>query len=105
MAIDPISAKVLTSAIQQKPAAGGMSPDGLPQGAAASFTDSLKQLLESVNDTTGDANVAVNNMVSGTGDVHHAMLALQRAEETFELTVQVRNKLVAAYQDVMKMPM
>ena len=43
-------------------------------------------------------------MVQGTGDVYEAMIALQRAETTLQLTVQIRNKLVQAYQDVMRMP-
>ena len=42
-------------------------------------------------------------MVAGSGDVHTAMIALQRAEMTLQLTVQVKNKLVQAYQDVMRM--
>jgi flagellar hook-basal body complex protein FliE len=36
--------------------------------------------------------------------VHDAMIALQRAEMTLQLTVQIRNKLVNAYQDIMRMP-
>ena len=43
-------------------------------------------------------------MLDGTGDVHEAMIALQRADTMLQLTVQIRNKLVQAYQDVMRMP-
>ncbi len=43
-------------------------------------------------------------MLDGSGDVHEAMIALQRAEMTFQLTMQVRNKLVQAYQEIMRMP-
>ena len=42
-------------------------------------------------------------MLDGTGDVHEAMIALQHADMMFQLTVQIRNKLVQAYQDVMRM--
>jgi len=45
----------------------------------------------------------VSNMVEGTGDVHEAMIAMQRSEMTLQLTVQVRNKLVSAYQEIMRM--
>ena len=72
--------------------------------AGAGFGDALRQMLDTVDGTTGTANEAVAKMINGTGDVHEAMIALQRAEMTFQLTVQVRNKLVAAYQDVMRMP-
>jgi flagellar hook-basal body complex protein FliE len=103
MAIDPISARALASVVQ-KPGASA-SPDAAAPGGTPSFTDSLTKLIDSVNDTAGTANTAVNEMVAGTGDVHHAMLALQRSEEMLQLTVQVRNKLMQAYQDVMRMPM
>ena len=43
-------------------------------------------------------------MLDGSGDVHEAMIAMQRAEMTFQLTMQVRNKLVQAYQTIMRMP-
>jgi flagellar hook-basal body complex protein FliE len=71
--------------------------------AGASFGDSLQGLLSSVDSTAGEANTAVAEMVTGTGDVHHAMIAMQQAEMTLQLTVQIRNKLMQAYQDVMRM--
>jgi flagellar hook-basal body complex protein FliE len=71
--------------------------------AGASFGDSLQGLISSVDSTAGQANTAVSEMVAGTGDVHHAMIAMQQAEMTLQLTVQIRNKLMQAYQDVMRM--
>ena len=108
MAIDPISAKALASAIQKAGAASPIESQpaaGVGTLGGGGFADSLKQWLDSVNDSAGEANQAVNGMVNGTGDVHTAMIALQRSETMLELTVQVRNKLVQAYQDVMRMPM
>ena len=46
----------------------------------------------------------MSGMLDKSGDVHDAMIALQRAEMTLQLTVQIRNKLVQAYQDIMRMP-
>jgi flagellar hook-basal body complex protein FliE len=80
------------------PAATSGSEEG------ASFGESLKGLLATVDESAGDANTAIANMVQGKGDVHEAMIALQRAETTLQITVQIRNKLVQAYQDVMRMP-
>lgn len=71
---------------------------------AADFAEKLGSFISSVDDAAADANVAVTNMVEKNGDVHEAMIALQRAEMTLQLTVQVRNKLVQAYQDIMRMP-
>lgn len=68
------------------------------------FSDSLTRLIGSVDETGQEANAAVTRMLDGTGDVHEAMIALQRAEMTFQLTMQVRNKLVQAYQEIMRMP-
>lgn len=106
MAIDPLTASgalPLTRAggvgSAAKAAEGGSAADG-----TGSFSDSLVGLLTSVDRSAGDANNAIAGMVRGTGDVHEAMIALQRAETTLQLTVQVRNKLVQAYQDIMRMP-
>ena len=54
--------------------------------------------------TGAEANAAVAGMLDGTTDVHEAMIGLQRAEMALQLTVQVRNKLVQAYQEIMRMP-
>ncbi|MCC7034572.1 MAG: flagellar hook-basal body complex protein FliE [Acidobacteria bacterium] len=105
MPIDPVStSSVLVGARRAgsrpaEPAAGGAAEAG-----SGSFTDSLVGVLAKVDRTAGEANDAIANMVRGTGDVHEAMIALQRAESTLQLTVQVRNKLVQAYQDIMRMP-
>ncbi|HUK35945.1 MAG TPA: flagellar hook-basal body complex protein FliE [Vicinamibacterales bacterium] len=73
-------------------------------GGASGFGESLNKLTQAVDASTGEANTAVSKMLDGTGDVHEAMIALQRAETTLELTVQMRNKFVQAYQDIMRMP-
>jgi flagellar hook-basal body complex protein FliE len=72
--------------------------------ASADFGASLRDLVGSVESSSTAANEAVEHMLKGTGDVHEAMIALQRAELTLQLTVHVRNKLVQAYQDIMRMP-
>jgi flagellar hook-basal body complex protein FliE len=73
-------------------------------GVTQTFGESLMRLVESVESSGADANSAVTNMLDKTGDVHDAMIALQRAELSLQLTVQIRNKLVNAYQDIMRMP-
>jgi flagellar hook-basal body complex protein FliE len=101
MAIDPLTPSIRpASADRLKPAAAPTESTN----SGKSFGDSLAGLLASVDESAGAANDAVANMIQGTGDVHEAMIALQRAETTLQLTVQVRNKLVQAYQDVMRMP-
>jgi flagellar hook-basal body complex protein FliE len=86
------------------PAAGGAANTLKVGTAGSSFADTLGKLVKSVEKTTADANAATSNMLDKTGDVHEAMIALQRAEMTFQLTVQVRNKLMSAYSEIMRMP-
>jgi flagellar hook-basal body complex protein FliE len=87
-------------------AATPRTPKTVPDagGVGKSFGESLMSLVESVEQTGAEANTAVSNMLDKSGDVHDAMIALQRAEMSLQLTVQIRNKLVNAYQDIMRMP-
>ena len=84
--------------------AGTPSAGTPPASGAAGFGAALGDLLGAVDGTTTEANQAVSRMLDGTGDVHEAMIALQKADVMLQLAVQVRNKLVQAYQDVMRMP-
>ncbi len=96
-----------TAALGGAPSITSVTPTSGPgpaPGAGAAFGDALSRVVNAVESTTGAANTAIANMLDGKGDVHEAMIAMQRAEMTFELTVQMRNKLVQAYQDIMRMP-
>jgi flagellar hook-basal body complex protein FliE len=96
----PISSIGSTPAIAPVPA--GSAPAAKP--ASGGFAESLAKLVDSVESASNDANTQVANMLDGSGEVHDAMIALQRAELSLQLTVQVRNKLVSAYQEIMRMP-
>jgi flagellar hook-basal body complex protein FliE len=85
-----------------------LQPVALPSAPAQAedtggFAAALGNLISSTDASAATANQAVASMLQGTGDVHEAMIAMQKAEMTLQLTVQVRNKLVQAYQDVMRM--
>lgn len=91
----------------------GVGGSALTTGATAAvtggadgstFASQLGKLVDGVEEASADANDAVTGMIDKTGDVHDAMIALQRAEMTLQLTVQIRNKLVNAYNDIMRMP-
>ena len=73
-------------------------------GQVEDFAQSLGKLIDGVEEKSGEANVAISNMLDKSGEVHDAMIAMQRAEMALQLTVQIRNKLVQAYQDIMRMP-
>ena len=102
MAMTPIGSNVAAPAPLTDAASPKLSGAG-GGSQAAGFGDALGKLLEAVQGSSADANQAVGRMLDGTGDVHEAMIALQRADVMLQLTVQIRNKLVQAYQDVMRM--
>lgn len=93
------SPSITPTGITSTPASTGASEKG-----GSSFADALGRLVDSVDENASQANEAVTGMLNKTGDVHDAMIALQRAEMSLQLTVQIRNKIVQAYQDIMRMP-
>jgi len=73
-------------------------------GAAGGFTQALTNALGQVNATQIKAETLSADYEQGkTQDVAKVMLARQEAQVGFEATLQVRNKLMSAYQDIMKL--
>jgi flagellar hook-basal body complex protein FliE len=105
MALDVLST-ALTGTLPNptKIGSSGAGSAGATGAAPTSFSDALQGLVKAVDGSEATANTAIGKMIDGSGDVHEAMIALQRADMMLQLTVQVRNKLVQAYQDVMRMP-
>ena len=94
-------AGISPAAIGDGSSAAGLS--GGPQ-AATPFGSLLKSAIGSVNRLEDQASSAVEGMLTGSGsDIHDAMIATQKADMAFELALAVRNKAVAAYQQVMGM--
>ena len=72
-------------------------------GEFQSVLEGTIQKLESVNN---DATDAVQKFLTGENEeLHTTVLAAQKAEIAFDLGLQVRNKVVSAYQEIMRMPM
>jgi flagellar hook-basal body complex protein FliE len=73
-------------------------------GKPGDFAKFLNSAINSVEQARGAAGVAVDRLISGEGEeMHTTALAVQRAELSLEMFVQVRNKVVQAYQEVMRM--
>lgn len=69
-----------------------------------SFSDEIKNLLYAVNDKQGLANTMVQDVVKGeSDDLHGAMIALEEASVSFQLMLEVRNKMLDAYQEINRM--
>ena len=69
-----------------------------------SFSSVLQNAVQEVNAKMSDADVAKTKLLTGeTGNVHQAMIAVQESNVAFSLMVEVRNKLVDSYQELMRM--
>jgi len=69
-----------------------------------SFLSTLQQSMDAVEGAQGEAQNQVAQLLSGQGaDVHSAMIAVEKADLSFQLMMQVRNKIVQAYQQVSNM--
>lgn len=69
-----------------------------------SFADTLKDAVSSVNELQKSSDKFAQNIATGkTDDVAGAMIAAERADIALRVMVQVRNKIIDAYQEVMKM--
>lgn len=71
---------------------------------ATSFADTLKNAIGSVNELSREADVQVQKLATGeTKNIPEVMIATEKASVAFKLLMQVRNKIIDAYQEVMKM--
>jgi flagellar hook-basal body complex protein FliE len=73
------------------------------QNILTDFQKILKRSIEEVDGLAKEANHGVQEMIAGKMDVHQAMVAMEQANISFRLMVQVRNKMMAAYEEIMRM--
>jgi len=70
------------------------------------FHNVLQGAIDQVELSRSDANQSIQNFLTGDGeDLHSTVLAVQRADLEFSMLMQVRNKVISAYQEVMRMQM
>ncbi len=93
------------SGIRTTPAIAGIEPS-THAGKPGEFESILNASINRLESLRGDAAQSVDQLLSGQGEeLHSALLATQRAELAFELGLQIRNKVVQAYQEIMRMQM
>lgn len=69
-----------------------------------SFSEILKNSIGEVNRLQQEADLAVQDLAVGKRkDIHETMIALEKAEVSFQLMMQVRNKIIGAYEEIMRM--
>lgn len=91
----------LSSALPVGPDSVGFSGS---ESESGSFGDVLKGAINSVSNLQNSADQQVSTLMqSGQGDMSKTMISVEKADVAFQLMLQVRNKVVSAYQDIEKM--
>lgn len=97
----------MLSTLRSTAAQAGAAAKPAEAGAAAGtdFAQVLKNSIDQVNNAQKQATQMAENLAAGNSEqnLHEVMVALQTASISFQEMVQVRNRLVSAYQDVMNM--
>jgi flagellar hook-basal body complex protein FliE len=73
-------------------------------GGAGSFGNMLSRAMESVIDTSRNAETQAKQAISGTGNLTDVATAVAKAELALQTTVALRDRVVQAYQEIMRMP-
>ncbi|MCC6501723.1 MAG: flagellar hook-basal body complex protein FliE [Deltaproteobacteria bacterium] len=81
-------------------ATAGKAASGVKDGG---FAEVLKDSIEKVNSIQGEADQAIKGLATGqVNNIHETMIAIEKANLSFNMMVQVRNKLVQAYEEIMR---
>ena len=68
------------------------------------FQETLNGFIKNVNDLQGEAGKSVEKLLTGEiKDVHDVMVAVEKAGTSFELMMEIRNKMIEAYHEVLRM--
>jgi flagellar hook-basal body complex protein FliE len=92
------------SSLRILPADLESAPAEFPSAAGGGFADTLRDALNEMGQLGSAAESKVASVLEGTGgDVHSALIAVEKADLSFQLMLQVRNKIVSAYQEISRM--
>ncbi|HEX2964673.1 MAG TPA: flagellar hook-basal body complex protein FliE [Syntrophorhabdaceae bacterium] len=95
--------KVETFTLNSFPEAA-KSNGGAPETGKASFGDVLKDSIKKVGELEKEADQEVQKLTTmQTGDVVNTMMAIEKADISFQMMMQVRNKIISAYEEIMRM--
>jgi len=101
MPIDPITS--INSTSQLTPPQGTKNTGQIGE-AASDFGQVLGNAIQALSQKEETANQAIASLAAGEDiELHQVMMAMQEAEISFQLALEVRNKIVDAYQEIMRM--
>ena len=79
-------------------------PNNLPGSSGASFEGMVRGLVGEVQNSQAAASATVGGLIAGQNvSLHQAMIGMEEANVSFQLMVEVRNKLLDSYQELMRM--
>lgn len=98
------SPKAIHPAELQALVAGAPATAPPPAPASGSFGQVLSQMVQEVNTKQAASSQAVQDLIEGQNvSLHQAVIAMEEASVSFQLMVEVRNKLLESYQELMRM--
>jgi len=102
--MDPLG--LIGNLSQTQRAAPMPRPGGEPGAGGPGFRDMLQQQIDKVNQLQQDANVAMEDLAAGRrDDLESVIVATQKADLAFKMLLQVRNKVMDAYEEVKQIRM
>ncbi len=99
-----VAMNAYATAARQATNAAGNTQDASPTAAGQGFGDMLKGVVEGMASSGVNAEQQAASAVSGSADVVDVVTAVAEAEATLQTVVAVRDKVLIAYQEIMKMP-
>jgi flagellar hook-basal body complex protein FliE len=86
------------------PSPSGIKPPSATPAPATndSFGGLLKDAISQVNDLEKGSQGELQKFMNNESDLHSVMIALEKADLSFQVMMQVRNKIVSAYQEIMR---
>jgi flagellar hook-basal body complex protein FliE len=80
-------------------------PRGSNSSGGPSFSNVLRDAISTTNELQKQSDLDIKKLMTGEAqDLHSTLIAVQKADLSFQMMMQVRNKLVQAYQEIMRMP-
>jgi flagellar hook-basal body complex protein FliE len=104
MAISPIALKAYSAALEQGVGGKNLGTQrSATAKAATSFAQTIEDSLSTVNDMQIEKGKMIQDFASGKSqNVHELMISLQKAGLAMDMTAAVRNKVMSAYQELMR---
>ena len=97
----PVSAAGAYASIAKLTSGLAKQPGG---GASESFGDLVKQALTAVNEAGHKSDAQAQTLVNGKGDMVNVVTAVAETETAISAVVAVRDKVISAYEEIMRMP-